>query len=202
LISMRAIILLSCLSLFIAPWLPGAANGEEGGTADRAWQALRAGGHVAIMRHALAPGFSDPAGFRLDDCTTQRNLSAQGRRQAKAIGDAFRGNGVEVDAVYSSQWCRCLETAELLGFAPVAELPELNSFFENRDRAEPQLAALRGWLGKTKPHGAIVLVTHQVVVSGLVGGFPASGEIVVFRPDGENGIEVVGRITPPSTNNP
>ena len=199
---MRALTFLSCLAFFIAAWLPGAAKGEVGGAADRAWQALRAGGHVAIMRHALAPGSGDPAGFRLDDCGTQRNLSAEGRAQAKQIGAAFRANGVKVDAVYSSQWCRCLETAELLGFGPVAELPELNSFFENRERAEPQLAALRDWLGKTKPQGAIVLVTHQVVVSGLVGGFPTSGEIIVFRLDDENVLQVVGRIAPPKTHGP
>ncbi|MCK6409580.1 MAG: histidine phosphatase family protein, partial [Thauera sp.] len=81
-------------------------------TAEEAlWKALREGGHVALMRHAVAPGVGDPPGFRLDDCATQRNLSAAGRRQAQAIGERFRANGIATAAVFSSQWCRCLDTA-------------------------------------------------------------------------------------------
>ena len=76
------------------------------------WQALASGGHVALIRHAEAPGIGDPAEFDLDDCSTQRNLSEQGRAQAKAIGDRFRANGISVAQVQSSQWCRCLETAQ------------------------------------------------------------------------------------------
>lgn len=78
------------------------------------WSALRGGEHVVLMRHAVAPGTGDPAGFELDDCSTQRNLSERGREQARATGERFRANGVTDAAVYSSQWCRCLETARLL----------------------------------------------------------------------------------------
>ena len=58
-----------------------------------AWKALRAGGHVALMRHADAPGgVGDPPGFRVDDCATQRNLSEKGRADAAKIGSrAHRG---------------------------------------------------------------------------------------------------------------
>ena len=53
-----------------------------------AWAALREGA-IVLFRHANAPGFGDPPGFRLDDCATQRNLDAQGRDQAVKIGDCF-----------------------------------------------------------------------------------------------------------------
>lgn len=167
------------------------------GDAEAAWAALRQGGHVALMRHATAPGTGDPPGFRLEDCTTQRNLSAAGRGEAEALGRAFRGRGVAVDGVYSSQWCRCLETARLLGQGEVVPLPALNSFFETPEREGPQMAALRAWLREQPPKGAVVLVTHQVVITSLTGIFPSSGEVVVATPTAEGGLDVVGRIPPP-----
>src|SRR3546814_19621292 len=57
------------------------------------WAALKQGGHVAVMRHAVAPGYGDPAGFRLEDCPTQRNPPDEGREPARRIGAAFRAPG-------------------------------------------------------------------------------------------------------------
>lgn len=76
---------------------------------------LLQGGHVLMMRHAQAPGFSDPLEFRLGDCATQRNLDQTGCEQASAVGDWLRARGINCARIYSSQWCRCLETAQLLG---------------------------------------------------------------------------------------
>jgi phosphohistidine phosphatase SixA len=175
-----------------------ARAGDSGAAA--LWQALRAGGAIALIRHAEAPGFGDPPGFRLDDCATQRNLSDDGRAQARRIGLAFREQGIRVDGVYSSEWCRCLDTAELLGLGPVERLPALNSFFEQPERREPQMKVLVPWVEAAHPDGAFVLVTHQVVISALAGAGTRSGEIVVVRSRGAaagGGIEVLGRIPPP-----
>lgn len=165
--------------------------------AEAAWAALRQGGHVALVRHALAPGTGDPATFRLDDCATQRNLSPAGRAQAKAIGANLRWHGVGVDGVYSSQWCRCLETARLMGLGEVIALPALNSFFTEPEREPRQMGELRAWLAEQPRAGAIVLVTHQVVITALTGIVPASGEIVVVRAPAGGGLELVGRIPAP-----
>ena len=165
--------------------------------ADAAWSALRQGGHVALVRHATAPGTGDPAGFRLEDCATQRNLSTAGRAQAKAIGANLRWHGVRIDGVYSSQWCRCLETARLLGLGEVVPLPPLNSFFESVEREAAQMAELRAWLAEQPRAGALVLVTHQVVITSLTGIVPGSGEIVVARPVAGGGVTPVGRIPAP-----
>ena len=108
-------LLLACLGLLL-PIAAACAETDEAAL----WAALREGGHVALMRHAIAPGVGDPAGFRLDDCTTQRKLSAQGRAQARAIGERFRANGIATAAVFSSQWCRCLDTARELALGEVA----------------------------------------------------------------------------------
>lgn len=192
--AIRAVILLLAAAVIA---VPGVAAGGRADSVDAAWAALRAGGHVALVRHATAPGTGDPADFRLEDCATQRNLSAAGRSQATAIGDEIRARGVRIDAVRSSQWCRCLETARLLGLGPVTAMPALNSFFNRPEREEPQLAALRDWLAQARPEGAAVLVTHQVVITALSGVFPRSGEIIVGEPQAGGGFRLVGRIPPP-----
>jgi phosphohistidine phosphatase SixA len=178
--------------LLLALLLPAPAPGRAD-TDTLLWAALKNGDHVALIRHALAPGTDDPPEFRLDDCSTQRNLSEAGREQARSIGARFREHGVENVVIYSSQWCRCLETARLLDLGKVIPFPGLNSFFRDRSREALQSAEVRA-LVKKRPRGAsLVLVTHQVNIIALSGVPPQSGEIVVLRPDGEN-LTVIGRI--------
>jgi phosphohistidine phosphatase SixA len=159
------------------------------------WAALAGGGHVALMRHAYAPGTGDPDDFRLDDCSTQRNLDETGREQARGTGDAFRQHGVIVGQIFSSQWCRCLETAKLLALGEVYPFPPLNSFFGDRERGPKQTAALRALLANTDAEGpSLVMVTHQVNITALTGIFPGSGEIVVLRLGGPDIFETIGSI--------
>lgn len=167
------------------------AQARQGDAA--AWLALVQGGHVALMRHALAPGIGDPAGFVLDDCTTQRNLSGEGREQARRIGERFREKGIQVAAVHASRWCRALETAELLGLGEVIPTPALDSFFRDRGEADDRTGAARAMIRDWDGEGTLVLVTHQVNITALVGGGVGSGEIVVARP-GAEGLDVVGRL--------
>jgi len=158
------------------------------------WRALASKGHIALLRHALAPGTGDPADFTVGDCGTQRNLSQEGRAQAERIGDRFRDNGIATARVLSSQWCRCLDTAELLGLGAVEELPLLNSFYQRPERRGPQTEALAVWLAGQETLKPLVLVTHQVNISALTGAYAASGELVVLR-IAENGeFEVLGSI--------
>ena len=158
------------------------------------WNALRSGDHFALLRHAVAPGSGDPAGFNVDDCTTQRNLSDGGRDQASRIGARFRSNGIVPAAVFSSRWCRCLETARLLGLGPVTEQPVLNSFFQDFERREPQTRALRHWIAKQELTAPLILVTHQVNITALTNVFPQSGELVIVRRSKTGTLLVVGTI--------
>ncbi len=157
------------------------------------WAALKMGGHVAVMRHAEAPGTDDPPGFLLEDCATQRNLSEAGREQARAMGARFRKHGIRNLPVYSSQWCRCLDTARLLGLGEVKPQPGLNSFFRDPGRKERQTAEARALILGLRRGPSLVLVTHQVNIAALTGASTRSGEIVVLRSDGED-LAVVGRI--------
>lgn len=151
---------------------------------DTLWAALRGGGHVALIRHALAPGVGDPDHFRVDDCRTQRNLSAEGRAQAEALGERFRANGITSARVFSSRWCRALDTAQLLALGPVTPYPGLDSFFANRGAEAERVAAMRRLIAThadaTTP---LVLVTHQVNITALTGAFPAMGEVFLTRAD-------------------
>lgn len=142
--------------------------------------------YVVLLRHALAPGNGDPANFQLDDCTTQRNLSDEGRAQAERIGQAFRDRSVQVSQVLSSQWCRCLETAELMGLGEVVPFPPLNSFFRDRSTAEAQTEAVREHVAQAKNPGVIIMVTHQVNITALTDYVPHSGEAVVMQVDERN----------------
>ncbi|MGD9536843.1 MAG: histidine phosphatase family protein [Alphaproteobacteria bacterium] len=181
---------LGCLLVLVA------LDANQGHTASEveAWAALRGGGHVALIRHADAPGSGDPPGFTPGDCSTQRNLGDAGRAQATRIGDLFRANGIAEAHVVSSQWCRCLDTANLMALGRVEELPALNSFFGEPERREPQTAALKAWLAAQDLSAPLILVTHQVNIVALAGASTRSGEIVVVRPGETGAVSLVGTI--------
>ena len=137
--------------------------------------------NVIFLRYALAPGFGDPDNFRLDDCDTQRNLSAAGRDQAVAIGQNMTRAGLVFDAVYSSQWCRCLETAELLGLGKVQAFAGLNSFFQGHAQRSQTLPALQAKLAGLPVDGLSLMVTHQVVIQAITRLGVGSGEAVALN---------------------
>jgi phosphohistidine phosphatase SixA len=171
--------------------VPGPARAN-----DALWDLLKAGGHVAVIRHASTdPGTGDPPGFRLDDCATQRNLSAAGRDEARRIGAAFRGRGVPVGRVLSSRWCRCLETARL-AFGDVEPWAPLDSTFDDRSREPERTRRVRVLVGERPASGNLVLVTHQVNITALTGVSPAPGEIVILAPLGEGKFAISGRLRP------
>ncbi len=155
------------------------------------WAALDEPGAFAIKRHALAPGASDPSNFTLGDCATQRNLDDRGRAQARAIGQAFRDRGIQFDAVFTSQWCRCRDTANLLDVGPVNEAPALNSFFSDFSLQDSRTEEARVLIAETQ--GLRMLVTHQVNISALTGRSTRSGEVLVIRMN-EDTAEILGSI--------
>jgi hypothetical protein len=151
-------------------------------------------GHAILFRHSIAPGTGDPPGFRLDDCSTQRNLSEEGWKQARELGRRLREAGITEARVYSSRWCRSLETAELLGLGPVMPLPILDSFFGMPEQGSSQNEELRNFLYILSPGPPVVMVTHQINITGLTGIVPPSGGgvIVCFgEPEGTDGSEGV-----------
>jgi phosphohistidine phosphatase SixA len=166
---------------------------------DAAWTALKQGHAVALVRHAQAPGGAgDPPGFRLDDCATQRNLSSQGRAEARELGARFRAQNIPVAKVLTSQWCRCRETAELMNLGTIEEAPTFNNAFVLRERRDPLTQGARAIVAGWKGPGALVVVTHGANIWQLTGIQPAQAEAIVVAPDpnSDKKLRVLGRIAP------
>ena len=136
--------------------------------------------NVLFLRHALAPGFGDPAAFRIDDCSTQRNLDAAGRRQSRKLGTYLRDQGIVFDEILSSRWCRCVDTATEMDVGDFSTFDGLNSFFDGHVDREATLALLADRLGTIPDNKLVLMVTHQVVISAITGIPPQSGGFVAY----------------------
>jgi phosphohistidine phosphatase SixA len=148
------------------------------------WAALRAGGHVALIRHAATVGGAgDPQGFRLDDCATQRNLTDKGRAQAKRLGERFRAEQIPIGKVLSSQWCRCRETVALMELGTPELAPTFNNAFTFRDRVDELTAGARAIVAAWSGPGTLVVATHGANILPLTGVMPEEGGIVVVKPE-------------------
>jgi phosphohistidine phosphatase SixA len=181
--------LLSCLSL-------QSAYANELAIWDKL-QGTNPKGYVLLLRHTLAPGVGDPANFKLNDCSTQRNLSSVGRDDAKAVGDWLKRRDIKITRVESSRWCRAKETAQLLGIGRVRLNPNLDSLFESADPAKAvQTMRVKkqivDWRNKS---GLLVLVGHFINIGAVTGVGVGSGEGVLVKADSKGKISVVG-LTP------
>ena len=148
---------------------------------EASWKSAQEGNKIILIRHSLAPGGGDPAGFKINDCKTQRNLNRVGIKQSKKIGKLFKKNKVLIDQVLSSQWCRCKDTAQY-AFGDYKEFTALNSTFQspydkNETKQLKQLYSfVKKWDGKGKN---LVLVTHYSIITAITNAVPSSGEIVI-----------------------
>lgn len=182
--------------LWLSLFLQGAS--AQDAAEETVWSALKSGAHIVLIRHTVTEaGVGDPPGFVLGDCRTQRNLSAQGRADARRIGEAFRRREIPVADVLSSRWCRCLDTARL-AFGKATPAAMLDSMF---DDSEPQIAekvrAVHAAVARRPSGGNLVLVTHNRNIQALTGISPSSGEMVVVMPDSAGKFNVIGRLRVP-----
>ena len=167
----RSIFLLS--SLFIAQQATASLLGD-----------LQDGQHVLLMRHADAPGFGDPAGYVISQCSTQRNLGDYGKKQAIAIGAWLSKQGIQKADVFSSPWCRCIDTANLLNKGSVKIEPSLGSFFDNMSLEKRQTKALETFIKNElakQSKAPLILVTHHVNIQAFTGKVVGVGDMVLAR---------------------
>jgi len=168
---------------------------------------------VLLFRHAIAPGGGDPVGFDVNDCTTQRNLDETGKDQAKNLGKAIRN--IEFwSKVYSSPWCRCVGTAELMKTEleaastttyTVETTSMLSSFYEappkgadkaatmallnaHMDAFGNKIAAAAAAAGASAMMKPELMITHYVVISALTGHAVCSGCAVLYDPVAKRGV--------------
>ena len=159
---------------------------------EQVWNLAKEGDKIIFIRHSLAPGGGDPAGFKIDDCKTQRNLNRTGINQSKKIGKLFKKNKIPVDQVLSSQWCRCKDTAKY-AFGNFKEFTALNSTFQSPyDQNEAmQLKDLYAFVKDWDSNGKnLVLVTHYSIITAVTNAVPSSGELVIS----DKNFEVLGTI--------
>ncbi len=181
------------IAILIATLLPNQAVARDLAIWDRL-QGSSPKGYVLLMRHALAPGVGDPSNFKLGDCSTQRNLSAEGREDARGIGEWLKRRDIPILQVESSRWCRARETAELLGVGAVKANRNLDSLFEEADPiGDPGTAKIRKRIiNHRQTKGLLVMVGHFVNISALTGVGVESGEGVLVRANARGEIKVVG----------
>jgi phosphohistidine phosphatase SixA len=180
--------IIACAAAVFGPGRAAAADAD-------AWKLLEAGGQVVLMRHAITtPGAGDPPGMRLDDCRTQRNLTGEGRRHARAVGEALRARNISVDRVLTSPWCRCIETAQL-AFGSGAEVSQpLANLYGRHENEAAQVKALRALVADWRGKGNLVLVSHGSTILALTGVSPATAEMVIVTPRRGGEFSVAGRL--------
>jgi phosphohistidine phosphatase SixA len=151
-------------------------------------------GYVLLMRHALAPGIGDPANFKVTDCSTQRNLNEEGRKDAREIGEWLARREVKIFRVESSRWCRAKETAQLLNIGKVRLNKNLDSLFRDSDPiSDPQTANIKKRIiDHRKMKGLLVMVGHSVNIQALTNVSLESGEGVLIRATAQGEIKVMG----------
>lgn len=153
--------------------------------------ALKEGNKLVFIRHALAPGGGDPENFNINDCSTQRNLDEAGIAQAKRIGKFFKDNNIAIDQVFSSEWCRCKDTAKN-AFENYKTFDALNSFFSSKfaKNKDKQIKDLKFFIKNWNSQKNIVFVTHYVVISEVLNSTVNSGTIIVA----DKNFSVIGSI--------
>jgi phosphohistidine phosphatase SixA len=141
---------------------------------------LKQGNKLIFIRHAYAPGGGDPENFKINDCSTQRNLNEDGKKQAKNIGDFFIKNRIPFDKVYSSEWCRCKDTA-LIAFKNFETKDFLNSFYSKQfsKSKNEQMKNLFKFVKKSSNSKNIIFITHYVLISEALNYTSSSGEIII-----------------------
>ncbi len=158
---------------------------------DRVIESLKEGDKLIFIRHALAPGNGDPENFELQNCSTQRNLNEIGIQQSKKIGLIFKKNEIKIDNIYSSEWCRCKDTAKY-AFDEFETFDALNSFYDIRFAAneDKQIKDFYEFIDSIDSKNNIVFVTHYVVIGAILNIGTSSGEIVVT----DKNLNIIGSI--------
>ena len=158
---------------------------------DKVITSLKEGGKLVFIRHALAPGNGDPENFELKNCSTQRNLNNIGIEQSKRIGSIFKKNDIKIDNIFSSEWCRCKDTAKF-AFDNFETFDALNSFYDIKFAAneDKQIKDFYEFITNLENKNNIIFVTHYVVIGAILNIGTSSGEIVVT----DKNLNIIGSI--------
>ena len=190
--SMRAALLIILLLPFLAP----CARADQG-----VLPALREGGTVIFLRHAeTGSPWPDHAVAVIGECASQRELNAEGRAQAEAIGKAFRKLSIPVRGVLASPFCRTMETA-VLAFGEAMPEPKLSlpSQLDAAAHAAMGQALLKlvAAAARGDTAGNLLLVGHSYHLMAAGGPRPdPQAAAAILRPRADGGFDTIGLIPP------
>lgn len=196
----RLLLLLCALAPELAAAQPGVPDPGQALAGGELLAALQRGGQVIYFRHAdTGPAYLEQ-GVDLSRCDTQRNLNESGREDARNIGAQFRRLRIPLGQVFSSEFCRCRETAQLAFGRHVVE-PRLTGVSRSAEAAEARkaaTAALKRMLATSPAAGAnTVLVSHGFNLWDAEGfHLGTQGEAAIYRPDGAGGYVLLARLRP------
>ncbi|SOE16696.1 histidine phosphatase superfamily protein (branch 1) [Hoeflea halophila] len=173
-------------ALILAVALFAVAPIKQSAATEAAWARLAQGGYTILLGYARTPG-GEPLRPDLGDCENRKSLTDRGIQEARRIGMRFAARAVAISAVYSGEFCRALETAQLaFGRSNVETAPFLNSIVDGADPAiiPPELiVAVEEFFGA----GNQLMVTHPALIAAISGSVPRKGEAVIIAPGLEPG---------------
>jgi len=144
--------------------------------------------YVILLRHGDAPGRSEPRGFSLADCETQRSLSDKGRDEAQQVGELLRAQRIKVTKILTSRWCRARETAQLLQLGAMEDAPAFDNLEFNKQRAAELLDEERNLIESWHGPGVLLIVTHGSNIQALTGIHLEQGTMIVAKPQERNSV--------------
>jgi Histidine phosphatase superfamily (branch 1) len=166
---------------------------------------MKKGGYVVVVRHGRtneSADTKDASPLDLSNCTGQLLLNEVGKRQAEAIGEAFKKAEVPVGRVIASTYCRAMETGRLaFGKAEPSDALLLEAFAPAPGTPVPppwpqRVEMMRELVAAAPAAGTnTVLITHFPNVKAALGVQIGFGDAAIVKPDGHGGVTVVARIT-------
>ena len=174
-----AALILAVAMFAIAPVTQSAAT-------EAAWARLAQGGYTILLGYSRTPG-GEPLRPDLGDCENRKSLTDRGIQEARRIGMRFAARAVSISAIYSGEFCRAQETAQLaFGRSKIETEPFLNSIVGGGDPEviPPELiAAVEEFYGA----GNQLMVTHPALIRAISGSLPREGEAVIIAPGANPG---------------
>ena len=166
---------------------------------------LRKGGYILYFRHFHTDHtkwHEDPIKPKhgemtvkdfLASCDQQRALTDFGRRRAKDVGGFLRKLAIPIGAVYSSPYCRAVETATLLAGRKPDDTPYELLHPGGTLTYEMMAKNVRPYLGNIPKSGTnTILVAHRPQMDDI--RFIEEGECFVLKPLGNGKFNMVGSI--------
>ncbi|WP_197078362.1 histidine phosphatase family protein [Hoeflea sp. IMCC20628] len=149
---------------------------------EAAWARLAQGGYTILLGYSRTPGGGEPLRPDMGDCDKRKSLTDRGIQEARRIGMRFAARAVSIDAIYSGEFCRAVETATLaFGRRDVETKAYLNSIVGGADPNEIP-AELITEIEQFYGVGNLLMVTHPALILAISGTIPREGEAVIIAP--------------------